>query len=262
MGDFTQEEMLAIFSPAETGALDKSGGLTDVWGTITGFEVKVSDFDGRTQHQLEMHFITDTLESGKQVEQREWFKLPTDSKTGELKIDPKTQKLARPHVNSAWGRFEIMVNNLGIPWGGGLNNLIGIHAHFQYKEFDKGKEVTELDDGEKSQYVTKARFIVEWDEYDNRVREANGFAPITITSAQVSAPEVPVSASGDPEKDALEVLLATGTLIKYVGEIQRKHKHLMSFATRPVVEKWEADGMIEGEKTAQGVVYTKGKAYS
>mgnify|MGYP003394275681 CR=1 FL=1 len=250
MTEINEAAELAVFEPAETGELSADGGglFADYWGTIVDYGMTTSSYNGRMTRQLQFEIRMDNGMSRK-----EWFPLPTET-DGSPKM--KAGKLARPTRTSKWGIQETRLGVLPIPWGGKLEGLVGLHAHFQLREFSNGEDVTDLTKAEKDaeRFILKGNFIVEADTYNNEVRDAKGLSTLTVGTNSVTTAPV---ASGD-EKSAIALLIDQGNYIKYVDEVS-KNPSLAEYGSKAIVEKWENDGKVTREFVQdKGVIYKAG----
>ena len=264
---------LDILSPAVTGDLHETPSAFDnFWGVVTGFESRVgqdeTSAEKRFFRQLVMTIRLDTP-IGDTVDMWESYNLPTDPKTGEPLIDPKTGRPARPNASSKWGVQETQLNtSLGVPWEGMAQNLIGLHARFERK----GTRMTAADIAAKKRAPRGeppyGRYIVEWDHYDNDVRRAAGLAAITTTFSQVqagaekpAAPEVKAVNEGEARMFIAKGAIGKNFLEQY-AEVRANMPELAKFATRDAINQLVADGVLVEEDTGGKVVYKAGPSYT
>lgn len=255
--NFTEQDELAVFEAA-TGPLDESGGLNDFFGTIVDYNMDTAKaFDGvGLKRQLKITTQVDAAysKSGATFTTNEWFQMPSN-KDGTPKVDA-AGKLVRPHKNSKWGRQEMLLKSLGVPYGGKLDGLIGLHAHFQEKNLSLEERVQAGKEATVEQYDVKGRFLVAWDGYDNQIREARGLTPITMTATSSAAQ---ATGTGDPETDALSLLIREGSLIHYVSAIQKERPDLTAFANKPTVDAWKDKELVRLDNVeGRGAVYLSG----
>ena len=262
-------EDIDVLSPAKTGALVVTPSkYEDFWGVITGFTsagAEVDEESGSFYRQIHMTITMD--EGGDEIDER--YSLPTDEKTGELKLNEDGKPL-RPNATSKWGRQEGLFATLGVPWEGDTANLIGLHAHF----VRKGVRITRADiaAGKRSPRgeFPYGRYIVEWRDYNNQIRQAKGLAPITATYDEIKAaavamdtPATPAPASLEEGLEAAATLAVGKNYLDALTTIRRDHKNLADFFTRETVMKMVADGLLTENPGADGVVvYGKGPALS
>ena len=260
---------LDVVSPASGGKLiENPSAFDDFWGTIIDLEVRMGedDVDKRFYRQLVAKIRLDVA-LGATSEMEERYNLPTDDKTGEAKVDEHGVPV-RPNITSKWGVQEVQFDtSLGVPWQGRGENLLGLHAHF----VRKGTRLTRDDINAKKRSPRGeppyGRYIVEWDHYDNDVRQQHGLEAITETFASVQKSSVPASVftSGAVPTEALDrsrfvARLAEGkTFLDQYSHIRREHPEIAQHATRGAITELVAQGLLsEGEGPGGSVVYALG----
>ena len=263
---------LDVVSPASGGKLiENPSAFDDFWGTVIDLEVRMGedDVDKRFYRQLVAKIRLD-VPLGATSEMEERYNLPTDDKTGEAKVDEHGAPV-RPNVTSKWGVQEVQFDtSLGVPWQGRGENLLGLHAHF----VRKGTRVTrdDINAGKRAPRGEPpyGRYIVEWDHYDNDVRQQHGLEAITETFANVqkSSAKVPVASSNSVSASILESVdlarivarLAEGkTFLDQYSQIRRERPDLAQHATRGAIAELVTQGLLsEGEGPGGSVVYALG----
>lgn len=260
-----------VLSPAVSGKLAETpSAFDDFWGVVTGFTAKVGEDeeDGKTRfyRQMTMNIRLD-VPIGDVTEMWETYNLPTDPKTGEP-LRKEDGSIVRPNKNSKWGVQEVQFDtSLGVPWEGNVMNIVGLHAHF----VRKGTRVTR-DDIAAGKRAPRGeppygRYIVEWDHYDNGVRQAAGLAAITTTFKSVVEEAVAGNTTADTatvsEEDARATVakLAIGkTFLEQYQVIRKDYPDLAQYASRDAINQLVKDGLlVEGEVDGK-VVYETGPA--
>ena len=262
---------LDVLSPAVSGKLQENpSAFDDFWGVVTGFESKVGEDENekRFYRQMVMNIRLD-VPIGDTVDMWESYNLPTDGKTGEPLVHPDGT-VARPNATSKWGVQEVQFDTaLGVPWEGRAENLIGLHAHF----VRKGTRLTRDDIAAKKRAPKGeppyGRYIVEWDHYDNGVRQQAGLKPITVTfknvqESAVSTPVVSASAAtptDENESRRLVASLAVGkNFLEQYSAVRKEHPELNTWATRDAITGLISDGLLVESEVDGKTVYAAGPA--
>ena len=245
----------------------------DFWATITDMAHATGEDEERHEfyRQIELTLLFDAP-IGDVADTPERFNMPTDRKTGGQQVDDEGKPIL-PSETSKWGRFYAVLDTLGVPWEHKPSRLIGLHAHFQRK----GTRVTREDvaAGKRAPRgeLPYGRYVVEWDGYDNALRQSRGLSPITETArkpvevghsveAALTTLDAQAPAATEPPEVQVAMLADGKDFFKVLGAIRTSHKHLAAFANKGALDKLVDDGLLAKQVVDGKEIYKMGPVFA
>lgn len=241
----------------------------DFWATMSDMSQVLGQDEERHEfyHQIEISLLLDSP-IGSVADVQEKFNMPTDRTTGRPLLDRNGAPVV-PNETSKWGRFYAVLDTLGVPWEHKPSRLIGLHAHFQRKGTRLTKDDITAGKSTPRGELPYGRYVVEWDGYDNALRQSRGLSPILLTPTPPVATTSTVSddsaqvPANDSDPDIAAALLADGKdFMRFLGAVRTTHQSLKAYGSKGALDRLVDDGLLKKSVVDGKEVYQLGPKFA
>ena len=248
----TDRELLRVFDRVTGDLREVASPWDDFWGTVVGFHLdparEIEDEETHTTRIVRSMVVDIRTDTGR--DETESYGLPTDAQ-GNPSRDADG-KLVRPSTISKWGRQEQILEAIGVNWGQ-LEDLVGLHAHFERKPYGRADRRNVVKAGEEPRRGFTAdgrrtgRFITDQDGFNIDVRKSLGLTgtPVVAMPRPIAVEAVEVVNHNGSELEAVNLLTQLGGWIPYTQAITTTHQDLAVYNTRAVVQDWITRGIVD-----------------